>query len=406
VPHSFDLSEFNPLDPEMRRDPYAVYARGREFGVAGHPQLPTPIHSVFRYADVQQVLRDHETFSNEFGRSEAIEAELGQETPPSMLGSDPPRHTRLRSLVNSAFTPRIIQRLEPRMHEIAEQLVDDAVAKGDVDLVEALTYPLPVVMIAEIIGVPAKDRAQFKEWSDQVVKTLGVGIIDGGNVDRLERQQAVMNEMRNYFVPLAETRRIEPRDDLLTGLVQARHEGSKLDDEEMLAMLTLLLVAGNETTTTLIGNAAIALMEHPESADQLRSESELLPNAIEEVLRFSSPIQFDPRLVTRDIELCGTPLKEGQRLLNWIGSANRDEAVFPNPEIFDITRQKNPHLSFGFGTHYCLGANLARLEASVAIGTLLRKTKRFRRLNDDPLPLHTSPVFRSFSSIPVRIEGA
>jgi cytochrome P450 len=215
-----------------------------------------------------------------------------------------------------------------------------------------------------------------------------------------------MNEMKEYFVPLAAERRTEPREDLLTGLVQARHEGSKLDDDEMLSMLVLILVAGNETTTTLIGNAAITLMEHPEAMEQLRAEPELMSSAIDEVLRFSAPIQFDPRMVTRDIELGGAKLKEGQRILAWLGSANRDEKVFENADVFDITRKKNAHLSFGFGTHYCLGANLARLEASVAIETLLRKTKSFRRVSEEPLPLHTSPVFRSFSSIPIRIEGA
>lgn len=402
---SFDFSNFNPLDPEIRRNPYAAYTRGRELGVVGHPQLPVPLHSVFRYEDIQRILRDHETFSNQFMRADAVAAELVEQPPPSMLGSDPPRHTRLRSLVNSAFTPRIIQRLEPRMHEITEELVDAAIDRGAVDLVDALTYPLPVVMIAEIIGVPIEDRTQFRAWSDAIVKTLGQGLIDGGNVDRIKHQQAVMNEMKEYFVPLAEERRASPREDLLTGLVQARHEGSKLDDDEMLSMLVLILVAGNETTTTLIGNAAITLMEHPEAMEQLRADPELMSSAIDEVLRFSAPIQFDPRMVTRDIEFGGAVFKEGQRVLAWLGSANRDETVFENADVFDITRKKNAHLSFGFGTHYCLGANLARLEANVAIKTLLRKTKNFRRVSDEPLPLHTSPVFRSFSSIPVRIEG-
>ena len=398
--------DFNPLDPAFRRHPYDAYARGRERGVLVHEGLPVPLRSVFRFEDIQRVLRDHETFSNEI----VPPAMRGEDTegpgPQSMLGSDPPRHTRLRGLVSSAFTPRIVARLEPRMHAIADELVDAALAKGEVDLVEALTYPLPVVVIAEIIGVPAQDRDRFKKWSDQAVSTLGLGLLDGGSPERMRRQLALVDEMRAYFVPLAEERRRAPKGDLLTGLVQARFEGSKLDDDEMLSMLVLLLVAGNETTTTLIGNAAIELMQRPEDAAALRADPGLLPGAIEEVLRFSAPIQFDPRRVTRPVEVCGTELREGDLVLSWLASGNRDERVFERPDAFDIRRRKNPHLSFGFGTHYCIGANLARLEARVAIGALLRRTRRFERTNDDELPLHSSPVFRSFQSIPVRLEPA
>ncbi|MEE2662618.1 MAG: cytochrome P450 [Myxococcota bacterium] len=400
---SFD---FNPLDPEQRRDPFDAYARGRELRIVGHEALPMPLHSIFGYEDIQGVLRDHTTFSNVFPRDPAITQAIGEEPPQSMLGSDPPRHTRLRGLVSSAFTPRIVQRLEPRMVEIANQLVDEAVAKGEVDLVQALTFPLPVVVIAEIIGVPAEDREQFKGWSEKVVESLGLGLLTGSDPDRAQRQHAVLREMSDYFVPLAEQRRHDPKPDLMTGLVQARYEGSPLDADEMLQMLTLLLVAGNETTTTLIGNTAVELMQHPDAAEALRRDPSGVPSAIEEVLRFSSPIQFDPRRVTRDTELCGAKLARGDWVLSWLGSANRDGRVFEQPERFDIRRQKNPHLSFGFGTHYCIGANLARLEARVAIDAVLRKTSAFERIGDAPLALHPSPVFRSYRSIPVRLVAA
>jgi cytochrome P450 len=210
--------------------------------------------------------------------------------------------------------------------------------------------------------------------------------------------------MRDYFVPLAEERRARPQDDLLTGLVQAEHEGSKLDYSEMLSMLTLLLVAGNETTTTLIGNAAIELMAHPEAERALREDPALLPGAIEEVLRFASPVQFDPRRATCNLTLHGVEIGEDDYVLCWLGSANRDAKVFERPEVFDITREKNPHLSFGFGTHFCLGANLARLEARVALGTLLGRTRSIERSDDDALPLHPSPVFRGVTRLPVRLE--
>ncbi len=395
--------EFNPLDPQVRRHPYALYERGRrEFPVFRHEGLPIPVHSVFRYEDTQAILRDAETWSNEFGGG--IEAdEIGDEAPPSMIGTDAPRHTRLRSLVNKAFTPRIVQRLEPRMAAIAGELLDEALEAEEVDLVQAFTYPLPVVVIAEIIGVPSSDREMFKGWSDRAIANLGLAFFAGPDPDRIRRQRDLFAEMRSYFAALAEERRKQPQEDLLTGLVEAEHEGSRLSHDEMVSMLVLLLVAGNETTTTLIGNAALALHDHPDEQKRLRDDPGLMPRAIDEVLRFSSPVQFDPRRATRNVELHGVEIQKDEMVLTWIGSANRDETVFDRPDVFDVGREKNPHLAFGFGSHYCLGHNLARLEAQVAIQKLLERTARFERTDDDELPLHSSPVFRAASRIPVRL---
>lgn len=402
---------FHPIDPDTRRDPYAVYARGRrEHPVFPHEGLPLRLFSVFRHADCQEILRDDATWSNVFrtaqftGHGEA--EDLPDLPPPSMLGTDGAEHARLRGLVNKAFTPRIVQRLEPRMHEIAQQLVEAAVAAGEVDLVQALTYPLPVTIIAEIIGIPAADRERFKRWSDQAIAVLGTGFFGALDLDRIRRQRDLLAEMRAYFVPLAEEREREPREDLLTGLVQARHEGSRLSHEEMLSMLTLILVAGNETTTTLIGNAVLELLAHPDQLELLRARPQLLPGAVEEVLRFSSPVQFDPRRAACDVELGGHKIREDDFVLCWLGSANRDEAVFERPDVFDIARSKGPHLAFGFGTHYCLGANLARLEAEVALATLLPRARAIERVGDEPLPLHPSPVFRGVTSLPVRLKPA
>jgi cytochrome P450 len=380
---------FQPLDPAVRRDPYALYERGRrEFPVYEHVGLPVRLISVFRYADVQAVLRDAELFSSDFAAGRNLPPQvqaLADQAPPSMLGMDPPDHTRLRSLVNKAFTPRIVRQLEPRLHAVAHELLDAALAQREVDLVQALTYPLPVTAIAEIIGVPVEDRDQFKVWSDQAVATLGTAFFAPPTVEQLERQLALRKEMQGYFVPLAESRRREPRDDLLSGLVRVEHEGSKLDHDEMLAMLVLLLVAGNETTTTLIGNAVLALLEHPDELKRLREAPALVPSAVDEVLRFESPVQFDPRRASRDTEIGGVAIAEGTLLLNWLGSANRDERVFERPDVFDIAREKNPHLAFGFGAHHCLGHNLARLEASVALEVLLARTAGFERTgSDDP----------------------
>ncbi len=397
---------FQPLDPATRRDPFAAYARGRrEHPAFAHEGLPLRVVSVFRHADVQAILRDAEAFSNVFQLG-ALAPELAQVRPPSMLGTDPPEHTRLRSLVGKAFTPRIVQRLEERMAEIAESLLDEALGKREVDLVEALTYPLPVTVIAEIIGIPAEERAQFKAWSDQAVANLGVAFMSGIDPERIRRQLALFEEMRAYLVPLAEERRERPREDLLTGLVRAEHEGSRLSHDEMISMVVLLLVAGNETTTTLIGNAVQELIAHPAEQERLRAAPALLPRAIEEVLRFASPVQFAPRRARQAGELHGVPIRENDAILCWIGSANRDEIVFARPERFDTARDPNPHLSFGFGIHYCLGANLARLEARVALGALLRRTRSVALADEGPLPLHPSPVFRAVSRLPVRLEPA
>jgi len=402
MPDAQPTFAFDPLDEAVRRDPFPLYARGRrELPVLPHRGLPLRLFSVFRYADCQAILRDDRTWSNDFQTLAGLdEAEL---PPPSMLGMDGAEHHRLRSLVNKAFTPRIVKRLEERMAQIADDLVATAVAAGEVDLVQALTYPLPVTIIAEIIGVPVRDREQFKQWSDQAVALLGAGFFGAIDPERLRRQRALLDEMHAYFVPLAEERRRDPREDLITGLVQVEHEGSRLSHEEMLAMLTLILVAGNETTTTLIGNAVLELLAHPDSLRQLREDPALLPRAIEEVLRFASPVQFDPRRATRDLELGGQPIQENDMVLCWLGSANRDEEVFEEPDRFDIRRAPNPHLAFGFGVHYCMGSNLARLEAEVALRALLQRAPHWERAGSDPLPLHPSPVFRAVTKLPLRL---
>ncbi len=397
---------FQPLDPETRRNPFATYALGRrEHPVFVHEGLPLRVLSVFRHADVQAILRDADAWSNVF-QIQRFAPEVAEARPPSMLGTDPPEHTRLRSLVSKAFTPRIVQRLEGRMAEIAESLLDEALAAREVDLVEAFTYPLPVTVIAEIIGIPAEHRAQFKLWSDRVVANLGVAFMSDIDPERLRRQLAIFEEMRAYLVPLAEERRASPREDLLSGLVRAEHEGSKLGHDEMISMLVLLLVAGNETTTTLIGNAVQELAAHPEEERRLRAHPELLPRAVDEVLRFASPVQFAPRRAKRALEIHGVPVHADDVALCWIGSANRDESIFASPERFDVARDPNPHLAFGFGIHYCLGANLARLEARVALEALLRRTRRVELAATGPLPLHPSPVFRAVTRLPVRLDPA
>ena len=393
---------FDPFDEATRRDPYAVYAQARrEAPVWRHPGLP--LISVFRHADVQAVLKDSGSWSNDFRPVRGLDP-LDDEGVPSMLGLDPPEHTRLRALVSQAFTPRMVRRLEPRLEAVAHELLDAALVRDEVDLVEALAHPLPVIAIAEIIGVPAEDRARFKVWSDAAVESLGSALFAPPSPERIERMRKVFNEMGDYFEELAEQRRVSPREDLLTGLVQAELEGSRLSREERISMLVLLLVAGNETTTNLIGNAVMELLAHPLELARLRADPALLPSAIEEVLRFASPVQMDPRRARRPLELGGLPVAENQMVICWIGSANRDEDVFPHADRFDLARQDNRHLAFGLGPHYCVGANLARLEAQVALRALLARTQSFERIDAAKLPLHPSIVFRGVRSLPLRIE--
>jgi cytochrome P450 len=402
---------FQPLDPAFRREPWTVYARGRrERPAFEHSGLPLRVVSLFRFADVQAALRDDALFSNSFPVPRVMREQLGDDAlpPPSMLGSDGAEHTRLRGLVNKAFTPRIVARLEPRLREVARELVQEALAKPEVDLVQALTYPLPVIAIAEIIGIPPEDRARFKGWSDRLVANLGLGFFGGLDVERVREQRRLRDEMHAYLIPLAEQRRRQPREDLMTGLVRAEHEGSQLSLDEMLQMLILLLVAGNETTTTLIGNTVLALLGHPEQERRARADSARVPALVEETLRWASPVQFAPRRATHRTQLHGVTLEADDIALCWIGSANRDESMFERPAEFDPDRERVPHLAFGFGPHYCLGANLARLEATLAIEALLAGTRAMEAAFADAreLPIHPSPVFRGVTRLPLRLAPA
>jgi len=391
---------FNPFDDATRRDPYPLFARARrEVPVFRHQGLP--VSSVFRHADVLAILRDPQTWSSEFPPPPGFDAD---DLPRSMLIVNPPEHTRLRGLVSQAFTPRRVKQLVPRIEAIAHELLDDALEKRTVDLVEALTYPLPVIVIAEMIGVPAEDRAQFKLWSDALVAPLGSVFFAPPSPAMIAEQRRIRAELEAYFVRLVEERRRVPKDDLLSALVQAELEGSRLSFQELLSMLILLLVAGNETTTNLIGNAALELLAHPAALAAVRRDPSLVPTAIEEVLRFASPVQMDPRLATRDVTIRGTTIPADEFVLCWLGAANRDEDVFERPETFDVARERNSHVSFGFGPHYCLGASLATLEAEVAVRVLLARTRSFHRTDDRPLPLHPSIVFRGVTSLPMALE--
>ncbi len=397
---------FDPMDEATRRDPYPVYRRARREAPV-HPHAGLPVTSVFRYDDVQEILRDAQSWSSAgLRRGPLASPGPDEELPPQMMLQDGAEHARLRSLVNQAFTPRIVARLEPRVREIARGLVDAALEREKVDLLPALASPLPVRVIAELIGVPPEDAARFKRWSDALAANVGSGFLAAASPAQQAAQLATQRELHAYFKPLAEARRSDPREDLLSGLVAAELEGSRLSFPELLQMLVLLLVAGNETTTTLIGNSIVDLLERPALCAALRRDRSQLMPFVEEVLRFSSPIQMDARAAAVRVELHGHVFEPGDIALAWLGSANRDEAHFEQPERFDLARSANRHLAFGFGPHFCLGSNLARLETRVALDVLLERTREIEPDGSGPLPLHPSFVFRSFTSVPVRASAS
>ena len=379
--------------PEFIEDPYPFYEMGRKLSPM---QMPGGggMWMAFNYNEVDTVLRDHFTWPSGFGGEGANAGGL------SMLSANPPRHTRLRGLVSQVFTPRMVERMEPRFREIADELLEPALAGGQCDLVQALTYPLPVIVIAEILGVDPAHRSDFKRWSDGIVAGTG----GNPNADPDALQGGIFAEMRDYFARMCDERRQRPREDLISGLVQAEVDGEKLNFNELIQMLLLLLVAGNETTTNLIGNAMLEFIAHPDQFARVEADHALIPSAIEEVLRFNSPVQGTMRRAARDLEFSGRQVKQGEGMIVFIGAANRDPAQFPDPGTFDVARTPNKHLAFGMGIHFCLGAPLARLEAKIALEELLKRATNFRRSTDGLLPRVPMFILRGVQELPLAFD--
>ncbi len=362
---------YNPLSPALRADPYSVYEELR---------LKDPVHRMrlqdawvlTDYADVDMVLRDNRRFGNA-GR------EFGYIPQVSMLDLDPPEHTRIRGLVSHGFTPRSVAALEPRIRETVEGLLGNVEGKERFDLIADLAFPLPVIVIAEMLGVPAEDREQFNEWSN-IVSLIVDPLLDERQIGQVRH---AVDEVFSYFDAVAEERRRHPRDDLVSALVTAEVEGQRLERDDLLVNLLLVLVAGNETTRNLIGNGTLALLRNPDQLQRLLDDPGLLNGAIDELLRFDSPVQLDSRIAREPVELRGKRIVPGQRVICILGAANRDPRAFPDADRLDVGRAAANHVAFGRGIHYCLGAPLARLEARVAFETLLPRLGSLR-LAEEP----------------------
>ncbi|WP_224337462.1 cytochrome P450 [Haloprofundus halobius] len=358
----------------------------------------------FRYDDVKRILDDDGTFSVDPERAtDYVEPENEGEglILQTMLFRDPPRHDELRSVVEEPFRPRAIRQLEPRIRELTTEVLGDALdARGEMDVVEDLAYPLPVLVIAELLGVPAEMRDQFKTWSDTLVEAASD---DVDTQAYLEDQRQVQMEMAWYFLDLIEDRRENPRDDLVSRIVTAElDDGSRLSREEALGTCILLLVAGNITTTNLIANA-VRCFDGADHFDTVRDDDRALAAALEEVLRYRSPVQAMTRIATEEVTLHDATIEGGDRVVVWLGSGNRDERQFDDAETFVPNRTPNQHLGFGHGTHYCLGAPLARLETKVVLSELLDRVTDLRVADAELSPTRSSFIY-GVESLPVAFE--
>jgi cytochrome P450 len=385
---------YDPYSHELHEDPYPVYRRLRdEFPLYYCEARESWVLS--RFEDVWDAVHDPATFSSAQGVFPGM-GELSQESIlPVMILMDPPRHTQLRSLVNRAFTRRRIADLEPAVRVIASELVANLADAGGGDLVEDLARPLPTIVIADLLGVPREDRKEFRHWSDQVVQD---------NPDDPAVAAAAMEGGANliaYFEGLIRNRRSSPRDDLLTALIEAEIDGERLSEEELLGMCVLLLVAGNETTTNLVSNSAVLFAEHQDQWGSILAEPSLLPSAIEESLRFDSPVQALARTLTKTVEIHERVIEEGEKVLLLYGAANRDDREFEKPDVVDVRRIVDRQLAFGHGIHFCLGAPLARLEARVAYSELLSRSPDWT-VTDRPERLHSGPI-RGLLRLPVSL---
>jgi cytochrome P450 len=393
---------------------YGYYARMRRDSPV-EQDAESGFWSVFRHADVLQVLSNPRLFSSDrifqgppprATQDAAADGEAANARRPGLLAdtlisADPPRHTQLRAIVSRAFTPRAVPELEPVTASLAADLLDRVVAAGRMEVMADLAGPLPVTVIAQLLGIPLDDREQFKRWSDDLIGSSDAAAA----ATDFEVQRRAQESLADYFRGVIAEKRARPADDLISALIAAEVDGRVLTESELLGFCALLLVAGHETTTNLIGNGFLCLLEHPEQMERLRADPALMPSAVEEMLRYSSPVQAIVRRAAQDVTVGGRLLPAGAGVVPWLGAANRDEQAFPDPERFDVGRTPNRQLAFGYGTHFCLGAPLARLEGRIVLDAMLRRLGEPEL--DPETHLEWSPGFiRGLRRLPVRFRPA
>ena len=398
----------NPYDlfsAQFKFDPFPTFARLRAEAPIYPHQAPdgSTVWYITRYDDVLTVLKDNDNFVKDprnIGRSEPVAhppPTANQAINQNMLFSDPPDHTRLRALVNQAFTSRRVERMTPQIQRAADELLDRVQDQGEMDLITTFALPLSVVVISDMLGIPAADRDEVSEWSQAIISP---GRHRLNFSARRRKVKAFIDFLRGIFTE----RQQRPRDDLITALVQAEQAGDKLNEEELSSMVALLLVTGHETTVNLIGTGTLSLLQHPAQLEQIKNNPALLENAVEELLRYDGPVETSTtRWARHNLEFKGHQIRQGDIVRVVITSANRDPVHCPHPDRLDVTRQDKNHLAFGHGIHYCLGAPLARLEGRLAFATLLRRLPNLRlNLPANELKWHSGVLFRGLESLPVK----
>ncbi|AKT38586.1 cytochrome P450 [Chondromyces crocatus] len=371
---SADSAELDVTTPDFIRHPYPGYARARRTASLCRI-LPNQFLGVSRYHDVVRVLHDSKRFSNSgYTASRATQQQNLDIMPPNLVELDPPRHGKLRGLIVRALSPRSVAEFEPWLRKIADGLLESLHGASEFELLSTLAIPLPMIVIVEMLGVGTERRDEFRRWVDDFAAAHAIG-----STLKREQLQRSTQAFCHYFSAQLEERRREPREDLLSQLVHAEVDGERVTAEELLSVVTALLIGGNETTTSLIANALVTLTDHPDQLAEVQENPALIPAFIEEVLRFESPAHIVFRQTTTDVELDGVTIPRGAMVLPMLASANRDERQFPDPDRFDIHRDTKGHVAFGLDIHFCPGSALARLEARVMLDALLSRAKNLRR---------------------------
>ncbi|MEW9531866.1 cytochrome P450 [Microbispora sp. NPDC049125] len=384
------------------------WLRGSRSGPPVEYDARTRLWNVYGYPEMHEIFGDPATFSSDTMR--VVPKEMLPDSEEFSLRGfitqiDPPEHGKLRKLVSSAFTRKVVADLEPRIAELTGELLDAARDRGRLELVTDLAYPLPVIVIAELLGVPSSDRGLFKQWADGLFQRDTDVSLAKSEAEQKEDMQATLKpwrEMTLYLGAHAAERRRQPRADLLTRLVEAEVDGERLPDDQVVNFAMILLLAGHITTTMLLGNTVLCLDAFPEQQDKARADRATIPAVIEESLRFLTPFAALGRSTTREVELGGATIPADHMVMIWLGAANRDPRQFPNPDVFDPGRDPNPHLAFGRGIHFCLGAPLARLEGRVALNILLDRFDLLRTDPDDPVSFMPTPTMTGVRRLPLR----